>query len=130
MSVRAKLRLEKAQTVDEYIGRYPDDVQRILRRMRSTVREAAPEAKEVISYGIPTFKLHGYLVHFGAFKDHIGFFPTSSGVSAFEKEVENYKTGPGTIRFPFDKPIPYGLVTKIVKFRVKENSRASAKRGG
>jgi uncharacterized protein YdhG (YjbR/CyaY superfamily) len=110
------------ETIDEYISSYPENAQKTLRKFRQTIRESAPQAQEVISYKIPTFKLNGYLVHFGAFKDHIGFFPTSSGVSAFKKQLHKYKTAAGTIQFPYDKPIPYDLVRKIVKYRVKENS--------
>jgi uncharacterized protein YdhG (YjbR/CyaY superfamily) len=108
--------------IDEYIAAQPTDVQTHLEGMRSAIREAAPEAEETISYAIPTFKLHGYLVHFGAFKDHVSFFPTSSGVSAFKKELTQYKTAPGTIQFPLDRPVPYDLVRRIILFRVKENS--------
>ena len=112
----------KAETIDEYISMYPDNIQAILKKLRQIVREAAPKAEETISYQIPTFKLNGNLVHFAAFKDHISFFPTSSGRIAFKKELSKYKGGRGTIQFPLDKPIPYALVKRIVKFRVKENS--------
>ena len=110
------------KTIDEYIEMFPPDIQSPLQEMRRTIRKAAPEATEAISYQIPTFKLNGNLVHFAAFKDHIGFFPTSSEVAAFEKELSKYKTSKGTIQFPLDKPIPYDLVRKIALFRVKENS--------
>jgi uncharacterized protein YdhG (YjbR/CyaY superfamily) len=109
------------ETIDDYIARYPRHVQRILKKLRQTIREATPEAQEVISYRIPTFRLNGNLVHFGAFRDHIGFFPTSSARENFGKELSKYEGGRGTIQFPLDKPIPYALVRKIVKFRVKEN---------
>ncbi len=89
--------------------------------MRHTIREAAPEATEAISYQMPTFKLNGNLVHFAAFKNHIGFYPAPTGTEAFQKELSPYKGGKGSIRFPLDKPIPYDLVKRIVKFRVKEN---------
>jgi len=109
-------------TMDEYIETFPDDIQRILEKMRQTIREAEPDAEEAISYQIPTFKLNGKnLVHFAAFKNHIGFFPTSSGVEAFENELGRYQRSKGTIRFPLEKPIPYDLVKRIVVFRVKEN---------
>ena len=111
----------KAESIDEYISAFPNDVQVILQRIRKIVRENAPKAKETISYRIPTFTLNGNLVHFAAFKDHIGFFPTSSPRRAFKKELSKYKGGPGTIQFPLDKPIPYALIKKIVKYRVKEN---------
>jgi uncharacterized protein YdhG (YjbR/CyaY superfamily) len=112
---------QKAKTVGEYIAMYPSNVQSILKKLRQTIKESAPGAQEVISYQIPTFKLNGNLVHFGAFEDHIGFFPTSSGKEAFKKELSKYKGGKGTVQFPFDRPIPYDLVSKIVKYRVKEN---------
>ncbi len=111
----------KPGTIDEYIAAFPTDVPAILKRLRSTIRECAPEAEETISYRIPTFRLNGNLVHFAAFKDHIGFFPTSSPREAFKKELSKYKGGKGTIQFPLSEPIPYSLVRKITKFRVKEN---------
>jgi uncharacterized protein YdhG (YjbR/CyaY superfamily) len=107
-------------TIDEYIGTFPEDVQRILKKMRQTIHDAAPEAVEAISYQIPTFKLNGNLVHFAAFKNHIGFYPTSSGIVAFKKELSSYPGGKGSVQFPVDKPIPYDLVKKITLFRVKE----------
>ena len=114
--------MKHAKSIDEYISLYPENVQTILKRMRQTIRDSAPEAVEIISYRIPTFELNGHLVHFAAFKNHIGFYPTSSGVEAFKTQLERYKTSRGTIQFPIDEPIPYGLVGKIVKYRVKENS--------
>jgi len=112
---------QQFETIDEYIKAFPEDVQRILEKMRQTIRKAAPEAEEVISYKIPTFRLNGNLVHFAAFNDHISFFPTSSGREAFEKELSKYKGGRGTVQFPIEKPIPYDLVKKIVAFRRKQN---------
>ena len=109
------------KTIDEYIKAFPPNVQSILEEMRETIRKAAPEAIEAISYQIPTFKLNGNLVHFAAFKNHIGFYPTSSGIEAFKKELSPYKGAKGSVQFPKDKPIPYDLVKKIVEFRVKEN---------
>ena len=109
------------KNIDEYILTFPKNIQTILQELRQTIRDAAPEAKEAISYQIPTFKLNGNLVHFAAFKDHISFFPTSSGVKAFQKDLSIHETSKGTIRFPLDKPIPLDLVKQIVKFRVKEN---------
>lgn len=91
--------------------------------MRRTIRKAAPAAEEAISYQIPTFKLNGNLVHFAAFKEHIGFYPTSSGIAAFKKELAPYKISKGTVQFPLDEPIPYDIVEKITVFRVNENSR-------
>ena len=111
------------KTIDEYIRTFPEDVQNILKKMRTTIREAAPEAKEAISYQIPTFQLNGNLVHFAAFKNHIGFYPTSSGIEAFNDELSPYKRAKGSVQFPIDKPVPYHLVKKIVQFRVQENLR-------
>jgi len=109
-------------TIDEYIETFQNDVQSILEKMRQTIKKAAPEAVEAISYQMPTFKLNGKnLVHFAAFKNHIGFYPIPSGIEAFKKELSLYKQGKGSVQFPIDKPIPYDLVEKIVKYRVKEN---------
>jgi uncharacterized protein YdhG (YjbR/CyaY superfamily) len=113
---------KKFRTIDEYINIFPKNVQEILESLRKVIRESAPEAEETISYAIPTFKLNGKnLVHFAAYKKHIGFYPTSSGIEAFKKELSHYKTSRGTVQFPIDKPIPYNLVKKIVRYRVKEN---------
>ena len=110
------------KTMDEYIKTFPKDVQNILEKMRQTIREAAPEVVEAISYQMPTFKLNGKnLVHFAAFKNHIGFYPIPSGIEAFKKELSSYKQGKGSVQFPIEKPIPYDLVKKFVKYRVKEN---------
>lgn len=110
------------ETIDEYIKTFPKDVRGILEQMRQTIRTAAPEAVEAISYQMPTFKLNGKnLVHFAAFKNHIGFYPIPSGIEAFKKELSAYKQGKGSVQFPLDKPVPYGLVEKVVRFRVKEN---------
>lgn len=106
--------------VDGYIESYPKDVRALLKIMRQKIRKAAPQASEKISYGIPTFYLGGNLVHFGGFKDHVSFFPTSSGVKAFSKQLSKYDVSKGTVRFPLDKPLPLALITKIAKFRVKE----------
>ncbi len=113
----------RPKSVDDYIEMYPKDIQDLLQKLRRVIRESAPQAEETISYQIPTFKLNGRnLVHFSAFKDHIAFFPTSSGREAFKKELAHYKGGRGTIQFPLGEPIPYDLVRKIVKFRVKEEN--------
>jgi uncharacterized protein YdhG (YjbR/CyaY superfamily) len=109
------------KTIDEYIRIFPEDVQTILKKMRTTIQEAAPEAKETISYQIPTFRLNGNLVHFAAFKNHIGFYPAPSGIEGFKKELLPYKVAKGSVQFPIDKHIPYDLVKKIVQFRVQEN---------
>ena len=111
------------QTINEYIGNHPKQIQRLLQEMRQAVRDAIPEADEAISYGIPTFKLRGKnLVHFAAFKNHIGFYPTSSGIAAFQKQLSKYKTSKGTVQFPLDEPILYDLVKKIARFRAAEVS--------
>jgi uncharacterized protein YdhG (YjbR/CyaY superfamily) len=110
------------KTIDEYIQTFPADTRDILEKLRQTIRKAAPGAVEAISYQMPAFKLNGVLVYFAAFKDHIGFFPTGSGIAAFKKESAFYITGKGTMQFPLDKPIPYDLVEKVVKYRVQENS--------
>jgi uncharacterized protein YdhG (YjbR/CyaY superfamily) len=110
------------KNIDEYIAGFPPKIRTVLRKMRSTIRAAAPGAEEVISYRIPAFWQNGILVYFAAFSDHISFFPTSSGVAKFQKELKGYKTSKGTIQFPLDAPIPYGLIAQITKFRVRENS--------
>ncbi len=115
-----------AKDIDAYIARFPRDVQAVLKKMRATIKKAAPGAEEGISYGIPVFKLHGNLVYFGGFKHHVSFFPTSAPIRAFKKELAGYATARGTVRFDLDEPIPYGLIARIVKFRVKE-SREKAK---
>jgi len=117
--------------IDEYMAGFSKDVRAILERIRTTVRKAAPDAKEMINYGIPTFTLNGNLVHFAAFKSHIGFYPTPSGIEKFKKELSKYESAKGSVKFPLDKPIPYTLITKIVRFRVKENlEKAKSKKKG
>ena len=119
-------RLKRFTTIDEYIKTCPEDVQSILEKIRQTIRNAAPEAIETISYGIPTFNLDGkYLVYFAAWKNHIALYPIPSGTEAFKKEVAHYKGTKGSVHFPFDKPIPYDLVETIVRFRMKEDSKGS-----
>ena len=110
------------KTIDEYIKASPTDVQGILQSLRLTIRKAAPKAVETISYQMPTFKLNGKgLVYFAAFKNHIGFYPIPSGIEAFKEELSEYKLGKGSVQFPIDKPIPYDLVRRIVRFRAREN---------
>lgn len=114
--------------IDDYIAGFPGDVQKVLQKIRMTIRRAAPDAKEKISYQIPTFTLNGNLIHFAAFKKHIGVYPAPRGSAEFKKELSRYEGGKGTVQFPLDKPIPFDLITRIVKFRVKENrQRAAAK---
>lgn len=109
------------ETIDEYIASFPPYVQSILEELRQAIRNSAPDAKEAISYQIPTFKLNGNLVHFAAFKNHIGFYPTSSAIARFKKEMSHDEVAKGTVRFPINKPIPFDLIRKIVKLRVREN---------
>ncbi|MCA9050263.1 MAG: DUF1801 domain-containing protein [Planctomycetaceae bacterium] len=117
-----------ATPIDAYISGFPDNVQDILRKIREIIREAAPDAEEAIKYQIPTFVLGGNLVHFAAFKNHIGFYPTPSGIEQFKDVLSNYKGAKGSVQFPLDSPIPYSLIRKIVKFRVKESrDRTSSK---
>lgn len=118
----------KAKNIDAYIAAFPDPVQQKLREMRTTIRKAAPGAEEAISYAIPTFKLKGNLVHFAAFKTHIGFYPAPRGIDAFKDELAKYGGGKGTVQFPLDEPLPLSLITRIVKFRVKDNLRLAEAR--
>lgn len=115
-------------TVDEYIAAFPEDIRALLEAMRATIRAAAPDASERISYQIPTFTLHGNLVHYAAFKRHIGFYPTSSGITAFQDELAGYKQSRGAVQFPLDQPLPLELVARITRYRADENrARAVAK---
>jgi uncharacterized protein YdhG (YjbR/CyaY superfamily) len=115
-------------SIDEYIEQFPIEIQEILEEVRKVIIESAPEAKEKINYQMPTFDLHGNLVHFAAYKNHIGFYPTPSGIAAFKEELSGYKGAKGSVQFPLNKPMPYELISKIVKFRVAENNkRAQAK---
>ena len=114
--------------MDEYIAGFPTDVQRILQEIRSVIRELAPNAEEALKYGIPTFVLHGNLVHFAAFKQHVGFYPTPSGVEKFKDELSSYRHAKGSIQFPLDEPVPFASIRKIVKYRVKEAGAKSMAR--
>ncbi len=111
----------KFTTIDEYISGFPEDIQGILTRIREIVREAAPNAQEKISYNMPTFYLNGNLVHFAAFTNHIGFYPTPSGTEKFEQQLAPYKRSKGAVQFQLNQPIPYDLIRQMVDFRVKEN---------
>lgn len=115
--------------IDEYIAGFPPEIQEKLEKIRETIRKAAPKAEEAISYMIPTFKLHGNLVHFAAFKTHIGFYPAPGGIEAFKEELSVYEISKGTVRFPLDQRIPYALIRKIVKFRVAQNLDNAAAKG-
>ena len=116
------------KSMDEYINSFPAGVQRILNELRQTIKEVAPEAEETINYAIPTFTLHGNLVHFAAFENHIGFYPTPSGMEAFKKELSSYKGAKGSVQFPTDQPLPLPLIRRIVEFRVKENLKRKQKK--
>lgn len=113
-------------TIDEYIASCDERVQPILEKMRATIKAAAPEAEEKISYQMPTFWQQGNLVHFAAWKDHIGFYPAASGIAAFQEELSKYSSAKGSVQFPIDKPLPVALIKKIVKFRVAENIEKAA----
>jgi len=116
------------KTIDEYLAGFSPEVQARLTELRMTIRRAAPNAQEAISYQMPTFKLEGNLVHFAAYKNHIGFYPAPSGIAQFQKELAKYKTSKGAVQFPLNQPLPLKLIARIVKFRVKENlARTPAK---
>jgi uncharacterized protein YdhG (YjbR/CyaY superfamily) len=118
-----------SNSMDGYIANYPEEVQKILKEIRAVIKACAPFAEEKISYQMPTFALEGNLVHFAAYKNHIGFYPTPSGIEKFNNELSAYEGSKGSVRFPLDKPIPFALISKIVTFRVKENlDRADIKR--
>jgi uncharacterized protein YdhG (YjbR/CyaY superfamily) len=115
-----------ARDIDDYISRFPENVQDILRKIRAIVHECAPEAQEAIKYQMPTFTLNGNLVHFAAFKNHIGFYPVPTGIEKFKEELSVYPSGKGSVQFPLDRPIPYDLIRRIVEFRVAENQAKAA----
>jgi uncharacterized protein YdhG (YjbR/CyaY superfamily) len=111
----------KFKTVDEYLSTLPANTKSIFEELRKTIKEAAPQAEELISYNIPAFKLHGGLIWYAAWKEHISLYPRTSRMEAFIKELSEYEGSKGTIKFPIDRPIPFALISKIVKFRVQEN---------
>ena len=116
------------RTIDEYILSFPPDVQEILQKIRAIIHAIAPDAQETIKYRMPTFTLNGNLVHFAAYKNHIGFYPVPTGIEAFKEELSAYEGGKGSVQFPLDQPIPYDLIRRIVEFRVNENrQKASSK---
>lgn len=117
----------KYSTIDEYIFQFPEEVQAILEELREVIKQAAPDATEKISYQMPTFYLHGNLVHFAAYKNHIGFYPAPSGIEAFKNELSMYKGAKGSVQFPINEPLPIDLISEIVKYRVAENSNKEAK---
>lgn len=118
-----------AKNIDEYIAGYPKEIQSMLQQIRTTIQKLAPRAEEAIKYAIPTFVLDGRnLVHFAAFKNHIGFYPTPTGIESFQKELSRYKQGKGSVQFPLDEPMPLALISKIVKFNMVRNAEAVAKK--
>jgi len=117
-------------SIDEYIATFPEDIQKKLQDIRATIKAAAPEAQEKISYQLPTYFLQGNLVHFAAFKNHIGFFPVPSGMEAFKDELSAYETSKGGVRFPLNQPLPLELINRIVKFRVAENLKHAELKAG
>ena len=108
--------------IDSFIATFPTETQKLLQQVRETIQTAASDAEEAISYGIPTFKLYGNLVHFSGYKNHIGFYPGAAGIKTFEKEISGYKSAKGSVQFPLNQPIPFDLITKITLFRVQQNS--------
>src|SRR5665213_1386608 len=124
MSMNKKI----SKNIDEYLIRFPKEVQQLLKKMRLTIKKAAPKAEEKISYGIPTFTLNENLVHFAGYKNHIGFYPTPSGITAFKKELSAYKGAKGSVQFPINEPLPLTLVSRIVKFRVKKSLNTKSKK--
>ena len=120
---------KQPKTIDDYIARFPEDVQVALEKVRATVRKAAPKAEETISYQMPAFRQNDVLVYFAGWKTHIGFYPVPSAIKAFDKELSAYEGAKGSVKFPLDKPMPVGLISRIVKFRVKEAlEKAKAKK--
>lgn len=115
-------------TIDEYMATFPEEIQKLLKELRTTIKAAAPDAEEKISYQMPTFFLNGNLVHFAAHKNHIGFYPTPAGIQAFKDELSIYASSKGAVQFPLDKPMPLKLISKIVKFRVAENLKKPGKK--
>ncbi len=118
---------QQYESINEYIKTFPPDIQNILKKIRQTIRDAAPEAEEVISYQMP-FKFNGILVYFAAHKNHIGFYPTASGIAAFKDELSSYQWSNGAVQFPLDEPVPFDLIKRIVEFKVKENLAKRKKR--
>jgi uncharacterized protein YdhG (YjbR/CyaY superfamily) len=115
------MKMKEAANIDDYIADFPEDVQKKLNQIRSAIRKAIPKAEEAIKYGIPTYVLNGNVVHFGGFKNHIGFYPAPRGIEAFRKELTVYEGSKGTIKFPLDQPLPTALIARISKFRAIQN---------
>lgn len=114
------------ETIDAYIAQFPPDIQARLEQVRATIRKAAPQAVETISYGMPAFKQHRVLVYFAAYAKHIGFYPTGSGIAAFQKEISAFKNSKGAVQFPHDRPLPLALIRRMVQYRVKDDRERSA----
>ena len=119
---------KSVKDIDEYIASFPADVQIVLKQIRASIKKAAPDAKEAIKYQIPTFTLNGNLVHFAAFKNHIGFYPTPSGIEAFKQELSGYKSAKGSVQFALSEPMPLSLIERIVRFRVDESISKKGKK--
>ena len=120
---------DNPKNIDEYISGFPPDIQSLLHQIRAAIRKVTPDAEEAIKYAIPTFVLNGKnLVHFAAFKNHIGFYPTPAGIESFEKELSKYKQGKGSVQFPLDQPMPLKLISEIVKFNVARNKESAVKK--
>jgi uncharacterized protein YdhG (YjbR/CyaY superfamily) len=117
------------QNVDEYIAQFPESTQDLLKQIRTWINETAPEAEEYIGYGMPAYKWRGALVYFAGYKQHIGFYPTGSGIAAFEHKLTNYKTSKGAIQFKLTEPLPEALIKEIVKYRVEQNGEKPYKKG-
>lgn len=122
------MKATQINTIDEYIAGFPEEMQVILNKVRATIKKAAPDAEETISYSMPAFKQNGYLAYFAAYKNHIGFYPIPPATEKFREELSAYKTGKGSVQFPLDQPMPLTLISKIVKYRLKENLSNTAKK--
>ncbi|HET6226433.1 MAG TPA: DUF1801 domain-containing protein [Bacteroidia bacterium] len=121
--------MKKPTDTDSYIASFPKETQKLLQQVRKAIQEAAPKAEEYIGYGMPAYKLNGPLVYFAGYEHHIGFYPTGSGIAAFTKEIEKYKSSKGAVQFPLDKPIPVTLIKKMVKFKIAENAEKAKLKG-
>jgi uncharacterized protein YdhG (YjbR/CyaY superfamily) len=121
-------KMNEATTIDDYIADSPKDTQKHLKQIREVVRKLVPDAKEDIKYGMPTYVLNGNLLHFAGFEHHIGFYPTPTGIASFKKDLAPYKQGKGSVQFPLDKPMPLALITRIIKYRLKQNLEKGKKK--
>lgn len=121
----------KPENIDEYIATFPENTQKLLQQVRTSIKKVVPAVEETISYGIPTFTLNGgYLIYFAGYKNHISLYPAPRGNELFKEELSAYKGGKGTVQFSLDKPMPFNLITRIVKFRIKENEAKAKKKKG